>query len=85
MKQWIFSADANSGFAQLTLTPKTDDAPRMYRLESVDCGGGICGIRIVYDRADRRFDIRVARRRHQSRGIPGARKIYISGAFAPYD
>ena len=59
MKQWIFSTDANSGFAPLTLTPKTDDAPRMYRLDDVDCGDGICGIRIIYDRADGCSQLRI--------------------------
>ena len=58
MKQRIFSAEAGDA-RPLTCLEKTADAPRMYRLDDVDCTDGICGIRICYDRADGCTQVRV--------------------------
>ena len=52
MKQLLFSSDRAPDTLPLTAVDKTDGTSRMYRMEAVDCGEGIRGIRIRYDCAD---------------------------------
>ena len=59
MKQWLFSSDGAPDTLPLTAVDKTDSTPRMYCMEDVDCGDGILGIRIRYDRADGCNQVRV--------------------------
>ena len=45
MKQQIYSVAEAENCFPLIPTEATADSPRMYRMEDVDCGDGIVGIR----------------------------------------